>query len=122
METNNTPPNFIKQLTEYLENRYKLLKHQSILEGSSIFSRIVTDVAIIISATIAFVLFSVVLALFLGKLLDANWKGFGIVAVIYLLIAIFQKLFKISMENMLILISIKKIFGDKGDSKKSNEA
>ena len=120
METKDTHQNFIKQLKKYLETRFKLLKCEAIEEGSSIISGIITDVIMIVIFTIAFILFSVTIALLLGKLLESNWLGFACVTVLYLLIAMFHRIFKISIENVLIRIFIQKLF-KQGNVKSTKE-
>lgn len=122
METNDTSQNFIEQLKQYLETRGKLFKYEAIFEGSTVFSRIITTIIILIATTIAIVIFSIMLALVLGKLLGHQWMGFGMVTIVYLLVAMFQRLFKISIENMLILRFSKKILGYKSGITKKDEA
>jgi len=105
-----TPPPIIDQLKEYAETRIKLAKYQAIEGGSTVAAGLIADVAVIISMLLAFLFASCTLALYLGKLLGAYWIGFGIVAVLYLIIALIIKANKKRIEKLLANEFIQKIF------------
>jgi hypothetical protein len=104
-----TPPPIIDQLKEYVETRIKLAKLQAIEGGSTIAASIIADAVVIISMVLAFLFASFTLALFLGKLFDAYWIGFGCVAILYLIIALIIKANKKRIEKPLVNEFIQKI-------------
>ncbi len=115
MKSKDTPQNIYDQIKEYLETRYTLLKYEAIEQGSSVLSRVITDVVLLVVFTIVLVFLSITLALFLGKLLGSNWAGFGCITILYFFISLFQRIFKINIENVLIRTFVQKLF------KKQNE-
>lgn len=112
METTTTQP-IIEQLKQYLETKIKLLKYEGIDKASAIIADIVTDIVLIIIGLVAFIFFSVTLALFAGYLLKSYWMGFGCVTLLYVLILFSGHLLKVSLQNMFIRIFIKKMFKDR---------
>lgn len=112
METTTTQP-IIEQLKQYLETKIKLLKYEGIDKASGIIADIVTDIVLIIIGLVAFIFFSVTLALFAGYLLKSYWMGFGCVTLLYVLILFSGHLLKVSLQNMFIRIFIKKMFKDR---------
>lgn len=110
METNDTYQPIVKQIKQYFETRYKLLKYEAADRGTSIISAIVTDIAMVIVFIVAFVFFTLTLGFFLGKLLGSNWEGFGCITLLYLLLSFFNRLFKTRIENVLIPVLIQRIF------------
>ena len=100
----------IDQVREYVETRVKLLKLEVIDRSTTIISSIIIEIVIIVSLVLTFLFASFTLALFLADVLGSNWKGFGCVALIYLLIAVLLMVAKKSFERPLINILIKKIF------------
>jgi len=105
-----TPPPIIDQLKDYAETRIKLAKYQAIEGGSSIAASIIADGVAIGSMVLAFIFASFTLAFYLGDVLGANWKGFGCVAVIYLIISVAIKLNKKNLEKPIANAFIQKIF------------
>lgn len=103
-------PPILEQLREYMETRIKLAKYKAIEQGTSIVASVVTDVAIIICLLLTFLFASFTLALFLGHLLHSYWEGFGIVALLYLLIAIVVMKAKRGFQRPIVNALIKKIF------------
>jgi len=111
MEPNKeTQPPIIDQLKEYAETRIKLAKYQAIEGGSSFAASLIADVVVIGSMVLAFMFASFTLAFYLADVLGANWKGFGCVAIIYLLISFAVKLNKKSFEKPIANTFIQKIF------------
>ena len=105
-----TPPPILDQLKDYAETRIKLAKYQAVEGGSTILASLISDTVAIISMVLAFMFASVTLAFYLGDVMGANWKGFGCVAAIYLVIAIVIKLNKKKLERPLVNAFIQKIF------------
>ncbi|AYL98318.1 phage holin family protein [Mucilaginibacter celer] len=109
-ETPPPVPPIIEQLKEYAELRFKLLKYEAIEGGTSILASIIADVVVVISMVLAFLFASVTLGFYLATVFHSYWAGFGCVAVLYFLIAMFIKIFKRNLERPLINIFIQKIF------------
>ena len=105
-----TPPPIIDQFAEYVETRIKLAKYQAIESGSSFAANIIADLVLIMSALLTFFFASLTLAYFLGDLLNGTWKGFGIIALLYLIIVLVIKFNRKNVEKPLINIFIQKIF------------
>jgi uncharacterized membrane protein YcjF (UPF0283 family) len=112
--SNNTKPGLTDQVKEYIETRIKLARLQAIEKGSSFFASLVTEVFVLICTAITILFFSITLALYLGSVLGAYWMGFGIVALVYLLIAILVSSFqKKHIEPKIINFLIKKLLAPK---------
>jgi len=107
------PLSIIDQVKEYLETRIKLEKYRAIERSTSFGANLITDLVIIFGALLAFIFASITLALFLGDLLGGNWKGFGIVAAIYIIIVLLLKYNRNSLEKPITNAFIQKIFKNK---------
>ena len=115
METINTPPPpppppILDQLRQYAETKIKLLKYEGIDKASSVIAEVITDIIVVILLLIAFLFFSITLALFAAHLLSSYWEGFGCVTLLYIIIVAAARILKISIQNVLIGIFIKKVF------------
>lgn len=100
----------IDQLKEYAETRIKLAKYKAIDGGSSVVASIIADVVVVISMVFAFVFASFTLAFYLADVFNSLWKGFGCVALIYLLIAVLFKVNKAALEKPIANKFIQKFF------------
>jgi len=100
----------IEQITEYAETRFKLVKLEVIDRSTSIIAGIVTDIVIILALILTFLFASFTLALYLGDVLGANWKGFGCIAAFYLLIALVVIFAKNAFERPIINVLVRKLF------------
>ena len=109
-EKKETPPPIIDQLKEYVETRIKLAKLQAIESTSTVAASMIADVALIICIVLAFIFASLTLAFYLGKLLGADWIGFGCVAILYLIFALVVKANKQRIEKPIANEFIQKIF------------
>jgi hypothetical protein len=103
-------PPIAGQVKEYLETYIELTKLKAIDRGTSVFASMVTDVSIILVLSLAFLFGSITLAFFLGEVFHSDWKGFGSVALIYIVIIVFLMLFRKNLERPLINALIKKFF------------
>ena len=110
MEPTSTPLPIIEQIKQYLETKIKLLKYEGIDKASAIIAEVITDFIIVVLGLIAFLFFSVTLALFAAYLLKSNWEGFGCVTLLYIIILLAARVLKISLQNMFIRMFIEKIF------------
>jgi len=122
METKNTHPPILDQVKQYIETKIKLIKYEGIDSASSIIAEVVTDIIMVILLLITFIFFSLTLALFAAHLLSSYWEGFGCVTLLYLLIAVMARVLKISIQNKLIGIFIKKVFKSKSDALKNQSS
>jgi len=122
METKNTHPPILDQVKQYIETKIKLFKYEGIDSASSIIAEMVTDIIMVILLLITFIFFSLTLALFAAHLLSSYWEGFGCVTLLYLLIAVMARVLKISIQNKLIGIFIKKVFKSKSDALKNQSS
>lgn len=105
-----TPPPIIEQLKDYAETRIKLAKYQAIEGGSTIAASLIAEAVAIGSMVLAFIFASFTLAFYLAEVFSADWKGFGCVAIIYLVIAVVLKVNKSSLEKPIVNAFIRKIF------------
>ena len=100
----------IDQVQEYVETRLKLVKLEVVDRSSAVISTIIVELIIIISLVLTFLFASFTLALFLADCFGSYWKGFGAVALIYLLIGVVLMLAKKPIERPINNILIRKLF------------
>ncbi|RFZ83012.1 phage holin family protein [Mucilaginibacter terrenus] len=100
----------IEQLKEYVETRLKLLKLEAIEKSTSVIANVVVDLVVVISLMLTFLFASFTLALFLGEVFHSYWKGFGCVALIYLLLAVVLIVAKKPIERPIVNILVRKLF------------
>ncbi|AMR31219.1 hypothetical protein A0256_07155 [Mucilaginibacter sp. PAMC 26640] len=100
----------IDQAKEYVETRLKLLKLEAIERSTSIIANIVVELVVVISLILTFLFASFTLALFLGDVFHSYWKGFGSVALLYLLIAVILIVAKKPIERPIVNILVRKLF------------
>lgn len=99
------------QARAYLETRVEYTRLVLIKRGSKLFADIVTTSIVAICFTLAFILGSVTLALFLSTLFHSYTAGFGSVSLIYLLLAIIVFLTKDNfIEKIIVNFIIRKYF------------
>jgi len=103
-------PNILDQLKDYVETRVTLGKYKAIEKSTSVAASLVTIVVVAFSAIMAFMFFTFTVALLLGDLLGAAWKGFGIVTLFYVLIAVIAVAAKSTIEKPIVNLLISKIF------------
>lgn len=103
-------PPILEQLKEYVDTRIKLSKYKAIEKSSSVAASLVTDVVAAICGVLFLLFFFITLALLLGSLLGAAWKGFGIVTLLYLIIAFVVIKLKPVIQKSIINLLINKIF------------
>lgn len=82
------------QLKEYVETRIKLVRYQAIDKGTSFFANLITEVFVMICIALTFFFATLTLALFLGQVLGSMWMGFGLVAVLYFVLAMIVSVIK----------------------------
>jgi len=105
-------PPIIDQVREYAETRIKLAKYKAIEKSSSIVAGLITSTVIVVSLILTFLFASFTLALFLADCFHSYWKGFGAVALIYLIIAVVIMLAKGNFKKPIANAMIKTIFSE----------
>ena len=106
-----TPPPIIDQLKEYAETQIKLAKYEAIDKSTTVFASLITDVIVSISLILTFLFLSFALAFYLSNLLNHSYAGgFGLVALLYLIIAIIIILAKGKLQKPIVNLLIKKLF------------
>jgi preprotein translocase subunit SecY len=109
-DTKEQPIPIIDQVKQYLETYIQLTRLKAIDRGTSVFANIITDVFIILGLSITTLFASITLALYLGEVLHSYWKGFGIVATLFIILIIFVMLFRKSLERPIVNALLKKLF------------
>ena len=95
----------------YLDTRVEYTRLFLVKRASKMFADLVTNAVVIICFTLAFLLGTITLALFLAEVLGSYAAGFGIVALLYLLFAIVVYLAKDKfIEKAIVNFTIRKYF------------
>lgn len=106
----------------YLDTRLEYTRLYMVEKASKLIADMVTNVTVVVCFVLAFLFGTVTLALFLAEVLGSATKGFGCVALIYLVLAIVVFLTKDKfIEKAIINMLIKKYFNklaDKEDEEK----
>lgn len=105
-------PPIVDQLREYAETRIKLGKYKFIEKSTSAVAGLITQLVVVICLLLTFLFASFTLALFLGSMLHSYWQGFGIVALLYLVIALIFIAMKERIKKPLINMFVKMFFSD----------
>ena len=100
----------IEQVQEYVETRAKLLKLEVIDRSTSVFAGVITDMLIVITLVLTFLFASFTLALYLAQAFHSSWKGFGSVALLYMIIALVVILSKKAFQRPIINALVRKLF------------
>jgi len=100
----------IDQIKDYAETRFKLAKYEVIERSTAIVADLIIDIVIVVSLLLTFLFASFTLALFLGDVFDSNWKGFGCVALLYLIIAVVVMVAKRGFERPIVNAMVRKLF------------
>ena len=100
----------IEQAQEYVETRLELLKLEAIERSTSLIANVVVELVFAISLILTFLFASFTLALFLGDIFHSNWKGFGSVALIYLILSVVFMVVKKPIERPIVNILVRKLF------------
>lgn len=112
----------VSDAKSYLENRIEYTKLYMVEKVSRTFADLVTTATVIICFILAFLFGTVTLALFLSDVLGSFTRGFGCVALIYILLAVIVYFTKDKyIEKAIINFSIRKFFtklADKEDEEK----
>jgi len=117
--------NFEEILSEaktYLDTRVEYTRLFLVKRASKLFADIVTNAVVIICFVLAFLLGTITLALFLASVFHSATAGFGVVALIYLFIAIVVFLTKDRyIEKAIVNFTIKKYFSRLAEEEEEEE-
>ncbi|PWG82520.1 phage holin family protein [Pararcticibacter amylolyticus] len=78
----------VSLLKEYITTKLELARLSAIERLTVVVSSLITISCVVVAALLTFLFASLTLAFFLGELLDSYAAGFGIVALLYLVVAI----------------------------------
>lgn len=111
------------QARAYLDTRVEYTRLYLIKRGSKLFADVVTTSIVAICFTLAFILGSVTLALFLSSVFHSYTAGFGAVSLIYLFLAVIvfftkDNLIEKVIVNFIIRKYFKKLEEDEDDEQK----
>lgn len=95
----------------YLDTRVEYTRLYLVKRGSKMFADLLTTAIVAICFTLAFIIGSITLALFLSSLFGSYTAGFGCVALIYLVLAVVVYLTKDNfIEKAIVNFTIRKYF------------
>ena len=101
----------ISEAKTYLDTRVEYTRLFFIKRASKLFADIVTTAVVVVCFVLAFLLGTITLALYLASVLNSATAGFGVVALIYLLIAVVVFLAKDKfIEKAIVNFTIRKYF------------
>lgn len=108
----------------YLDTRIEYTRLGLIKRASKVFADLITNAIVAVCFTLAFILGTVTLALFLSTVFSSYTAGFGSVALIYLLLAVIvyftkEKYIEKAIVNFTIRKYFKKLEEDEEDEQKS---
>jgi hypothetical protein len=111
------------QAREYLDTRVEYTRLYLVKRGSKLFADVVTTSIVAICFTLAFILGTITLALFLSTLFHSYTAGFGCVSLIYLFLAVIVFVTKDNfiekiIANFIIRKYFKKLEEDEDDEQK----
>jgi len=107
--TNNGYDRFFSLLRENLNLRTELLKSDSLILVSKVFSDLVTNLVMSVFLLLAFIFGTVTLGFFFSDLLDSFWAGFGCLTVFYVLVAMVMLSRNSLLEKLLINFSLRRL-------------
>lgn len=106
----------------YLDTRVEYTRLYLVEKVSKIFADLVTNAAVIICFILAFLFGTFTLALFLSDVLGSYARGFGCVAVIYILLALIVYYTKEKyIEKAIINFTIRNYFNKLADKDEEDE-
>ncbi|WP_316816841.1 phage holin family protein [Pedobacter nyackensis] len=107
---------------DYVDTRVEYTRLYLVEKVSKIFADIVTNAAVIICFVLAFLFGTLTLALFLSDILGSYARGFGCVAMIYLLLALIVYYAKDKyIEKAIINFTIRNYFNKLADKDEEEE-
>jgi len=112
----------ISEAKAYLDTRVEYTRLFFIKRASKLFADIVTSAVVVVCFVLAFLLGTITLALYLASVLNSATAGFGVVALIYLLIAVVVFLAKDKfIEKAIVNFTIRKYFNKLEEEEEEDE-
>ncbi|MDO7742155.1 MAG: phage holin family protein [Pedobacter sp.] len=112
----------ISEAKTYLDTRVEYTRLFFIKRASKLFADIVTSAVVVVCFVLAFLLGTITLALYLASVLNSATAGFGVVALIYLLIAVVVFLAKDKfIEKAIVNFTIRKYFNKLEEEEEEDE-
>lgn len=112
----------ISEAKSYLDTRVEYTRLFFIKRASKLFADIVTTAVVVVCFVLAFLLGTITLALYLASVLNSATAGFGVVALIYLLIAVVVFLAKDKfIEKAIVNFTIRKYFNKLEEEEEEDE-
>lgn len=109
-------PDIVSLIKEYISTKVELTRLTVIDKLTVLVSSMITGAVVVVAMLLTFLFASITLALFLGELLNTYAGGFGIVALIYLALAVITNISKEKYINKFLQdFMVKKIF-NKGEN------
>ena len=106
----------------YIDTRIEYTRLYLVEKISKVFADVVTNAIVILCFTLAFLFGTVTLALFLSDILGSHTRGFGCVAVIYLILAFIVYYTKEKyIEKAIINFTIRNYFNKLADKDEEDE-
>lgn len=107
---------------DYIDTRVEYTRLYLVEKVSKVFADLVTNAAVIICFILAFLFGTVTLALFLSDVLGSYARGFGCVAIIYILLALIVYYTKEKyIEKAIINFTIRNYFNKLADKDEEEE-
>jgi hypothetical protein len=112
----------IEDAKDYLETRVEYTRLYLVEQVSKIFADIVTNTVVIVCFILAFLFGTVTLAFFLSDVLGTFTRGFGCVALIYIVLALIVYYMKEKyIEKAIINFTIRNYFNKLADKEEEKE-
>jgi len=102
-------PPIIDQVKDYIETYIKLARLRAIDRGTTIFAGMVTDLFIILGLSLTILFASITLALYLASVLHSSWQGFGLVALLYIIVIAIVMIWRKALQRPIVNALIKRI-------------
>lgn len=107
---------------KYIDTRVEYTRLYLVEKVAKVFADVVTNATVVFCFVLAFLFGTVTLALFLSDLLGSHTRGFGCVALIYLLLAIIVYYTKDKyIEKAIINFTIRNYFNKLADKDEEDE-
>lgn len=107
----------VDNIKDYVQTRIELATLTAVDKFTGIFVSLITNIAFLIFALLAFFFLSIGLALWISALLGNSFAGFFIVAGFYLLIAIIIQISKVKLDRSIGNTVVKKVFKERNEEK-----
>ncbi len=106
-------PDIVQLLKDYITGRIELIRLSAIERTTVVVSSMITGTVIALCSLMAFIFASLTLGFFLGELLDSLAAGFGLVTLLYIIIAVVVSVMKKNVISKLLQDKMIRIIFDK---------